>query len=349
MNLNQPQISREELLILIRGHHRTGKTSLLNLMTGHEPTTSPSSYVPTALTGTSTMRWAPPSSPESKVTITLMDVVSMNPNVSNTTHGAPSGIIVMYDPRDQETVSYAASVIEETKPTVPIAILTNFQDVITASMHPLLTGYKRRCFGIETSMVTNLGLGELNRWLELPWRLGIRNAYQNLISYVTKEILCLNHIFLPGVNKRLKSVDKKEKNSRSGKSVGDGLVSNENDGFWSDDDGNDTRYDDNYEISLYPKEEKNDNDKVEKEDILMDEILKATSKNKIEKTVPKSEIDFNQIKKLPPPKTITHENRTSNKRRHHKSRSHQRNQPSVNLNVKENQNQNDSYLGYDSL
>ena len=275
MNLNQPQLARSELLIIIRGFRKTGKTSLLNLMSGKQQT---STYVATTLTQTSTMNWTPPSSPESRVNITLMDVVSMSANVSNTTHGVPNGIIVMYDPRDSESVSYAAKVIEETKPTIPIAILTNFQDVITASIHPILNNYKRRCYGIETSMVTNLGLEELNKWLELPWRLGIRNSYQNLINYVTKEILRLNSIFLPGVNRRLKTVTKKDKKNNENGIVEDGLISNENEGFWSDEDDNYSKYDENYEISLYPKEEKGNNvSNPTKEDNLMDE----TNKKKI--------------------------------------------------------------------
>jgi hypothetical protein len=70
-----------------------------------------------------------------------VDVVSMNARLGISGEGAPQGIIVMYDPRSQESVNYARQVIEATPSTIPIALLTNFQDIITADTHPVFRDF----------------------------------------------------------------------------------------------------------------------------------------------------------------------------------------------------------------
>jgi hypothetical protein len=221
MNHRLPLIAASELLIVIRGFKRTGKSSLLKRMTGRAPGEV---YIPTTVTHSGTTKWVPKSRPSSIVTIKIIDVVSTNATLTTSGEGAPQGIVAMYDPRNPESVDYARQLIENISSTIPIALLTNFQDIITSDMHPVFRKFSHRVVHIPTSMVTNLGLAELSHWLELPLALNIYNAYNQLLSVVNREIGNLKIMFSPGSSASV--------NMRYGNTV-----SNEDeDGFWSDDD-----------------------------------------------------------------------------------------------------------------
>ncbi|KAH0791970.1 hypothetical protein GPJ56_004154 [Histomonas meleagridis] len=269
MNFRQAQIAQSEVLILIRGYKRTGKSSLMKRMGGQQFSEE---YTPTPLTQTSKIKWIPPSSPDTIVNITLMDTVSMSPALTTTTQGVPNGIIILYDPRESESVTYAIKVIEQTQPNIPIALLTNFQDVITASLHPSFNKFLNRCYSIESSMATNLGMSEISNWIEIPWRLGIYQAYHQLLSFSTKEILRLNSLFQPGRDPSVRTSKPK----------------NDEDEFWSDDDNygkfQSNKIPDDYEISLYPKDY-NINQTTQQrgeDDDLMNSIIQSTSNPKSE-------------------------------------------------------------------
>lgn len=220
MNPKLPAIAASQLLISIRGAKKTGKSSLQKRMCGKAV---PETYTPTSITQTRTTHWTPRGKVGSTVTLTLLDVVSSNARVTATAHGMPHGVIVLYDPRDQESVNYAHQVIEETPRSIPIALLTNFQDVITADLHPLFRNYSERCYCISSSMVTNLGLAELAHWLELPLALNVYNAYHTLHTSCDREITRLKAMFTPGTHQVR---------------VGMNPDAEDDLGFWSDDDTN---------------------------------------------------------------------------------------------------------------
>ncbi|KAK8852768.1 Rab-like protein 6 [Tritrichomonas musculus] len=220
MNPNLPKLASSELLILIRGDKKTGKTSLLKRMSGRPFTEQ---YEPSTITQTTTIKWRPDNNSGSAVSITLLDVVSMNPRLTTTAHGTPQGIIVIYDPRESNSVNYAVQLIENTPSNIPIALLTNFQDVITADLHPLLRPFTDRCYAISSSMCTNLGLSELSHWLQLPLSLNVYQAYKKLLDHTNREVTRLKSMFAPGNVNRVINLN---------------VIKDEDDGFWSDDDKN---------------------------------------------------------------------------------------------------------------
>jgi hypothetical protein len=235
------------LLIMIRGFKKVGKTCLLRRMTGQAITET---YVPTAITQQSTSIWRPKGR---RVSLTLLDVVSVSPRLSTSSHGVPHGVILMYDPRTPESVSYAADVIAHTSTTIPIAILTNFQDLITADLHPSLGDFSNRCVSIVSSMTTNLGLVELSRWLELPLSLNVFCFYRSALKDATSEIARLRNLFATG----RKQVSQTRSVAVAPRPL---LIDSNDDGFWSDDDHRSPRQSQNRreeyeEIQMYASPE----------------------------------------------------------------------------------------------
>ena len=290
MNPHLPVTASTELLILIRGGKKTGKTSLLKRMSGRPVSEN---YEASTITQKTTIKWKPANNQETIVTITLLDVVSMNPRLTTTAHGAPQGIIILYDPRDSESVTYAAQVIENTPSNIPIALLTNFQDVITADLHPMLRAYSNRCFPISSSMITNLGLAELSHWLELPLTLNVYNAYNKLLNYSKKEIARLQSMFQPGLAHRVINLG----------------PARDDDGFWSDDEKspiqmfpinkNQTFINPNSIIpTLHPQPDvqNSNNTPMSKDDELMQAIIQTASRSKM--IIGKDEMEYEDLQKM---------------------------------------------------
>ena len=212
------------MLILVRGYKQSGKSQLINRMTA-KPFNQ--EYEPTTITQTNQISWNSKNKQGEKIKITLLDVVSPNALITSTAQGNPNGIIVMYDPRDNNSLQYAIDVIEQTPKTIPIAVLSNFQDIIPTDMHPKLEYLSHRFFHVCSSMKTNLGLEEIAKWLEYP-RANMRvTIYQQLINQSDRGISRLLELFTPGGPKPIIPQT----------FVGDDLL-NEPDaaGFWSDED-----------------------------------------------------------------------------------------------------------------
>ena len=226
INSISPAKAFHELLILIRGSKQSGKSSLAKRMTAKPFETE---YQPTTITQTHQIPWSSKTNPEEKITITLLDVVSPNALLTSTAQGNPNGIIVMYDPRDQQSLQYAIDVIEQTPDNIPLCVLTNFQDIIPTDMHPKLDYLSHKFYHVSGSMKTNLGLVEIAQWLEYPRAQMRANVYQQLLTQSTREIQRLYELFSPG--------GPGEHYPLSNTFNGD-IILNEPDaeGFWSSDD-----------------------------------------------------------------------------------------------------------------
>ena len=208
------------------GSKQSGKTSLARRMTAKPFEIE---YQPTAITQTHQIPWASSINPEEKLIITLLDVVSPNAVLTTTAHGNPSGIIVMYDPRDQQSLQYAIDVIQQTPNNVPLCVLTNFQDIIPTDMHPKLDHLANKFYHVSGSMKTNLGLVEIAKWLEFPRAQMRVNVYQQLLTQSTREIQRLLELFSPG--------EPGDHQSLSKTFNGDMILNEPDDeGFWSSDD-----------------------------------------------------------------------------------------------------------------
>jgi hypothetical protein len=108
----------------------------------------------------------------------------------------------MVDPRTQESVTYALRVIEETPSNLPVLLFANFQDVPDIpDIGPTFARFSDRCVQIPSSMVTNLGLVELSRWLDLPLAARVYRVYLQLHQETDREIQRLQSMFAPGRQK----------------------------------------------------------------------------------------------------------------------------------------------------
>lgn len=178
-----------EILIVIRGSRKTGKTSLLRRM---KAIPFQSTYKPTRFLQSSDIIWNPISRPNEAIRIFVWDVVDkalqvdpsikmtkQYPDASNTdTLSRADGIIVMYDNRNEDSAQYAASVIQEAPPETPLIVLANFCDEIEHNhVHPVLTPLENKFYHISTSMKNNIGLAELATWLDYPMNASLQKLY----------------------------------------------------------------------------------------------------------------------------------------------------------------------------
>lgn len=226
MNPRLPQIAASELLVMIRGSKKTGKTSLMRRMSGQKFFDD---YEPSSITQTTKVQWKPANNPDNVVTLTILDVVSNNPHLTASAQGTPQGIIILYDPQDTDSIFYAQQVAQQTPTSIPIAILANFQDRLTTEIHPTLKEFSNRCYFIATSMTTNLGLAELSHWLELPLSISVFHAYNKLHTFASKEVKRLQSMFAPGSHESSISWSSPNSNDDLG-------------GFWSDEETDPARY-----------------------------------------------------------------------------------------------------------
>jgi hypothetical protein len=105
----------------------------------------------------------------------------------------------MTDPRNQESIAYAHRVIEETPIILPVVVLLNFQDIPDLpDAAPTFARFAERCVVIATSMMNNLGLVELSRWLDLPLAARVYRIYKTLQNETEREIRRLRSMFAPG-------------------------------------------------------------------------------------------------------------------------------------------------------
>lgn len=183
-------------------------------------------YNPTTITQTETIQWTFRAKLKDKTLITILDIVSPNPRLTSTAHGNPNGIILMYDPKEQSSVQYVIDVINTTPANIPIAVVTNYQDLIPTDMHPNLFPIKHKFYHINGSMKTNLGLAEIASWLEYPRMQQKYNIYKDLMNNSAREISRLNELFTPGEKHLLPMDNIKNDNF---------LDEPDADGFWSDD------------------------------------------------------------------------------------------------------------------
>jgi len=205
-----------ELSLHIRGDKKTGKSMLFHRMTANEFSQD---YNPTAVSQTKVISWSPVDNSSEKISITLTDVVNPSPRVISS--GLPNGMLVLYDPRDINSVNYAFELINHTPETVPVALLTNFQDLITTDVHPKLRIHINRVFQVHSSMKTNLGLAEIAKWIELVRKTQKLNVYKSLYDQSVREINRLNEVFTynpSGISQSLSTPE-----------------SHDDNGFWSED------------------------------------------------------------------------------------------------------------------
>lgn len=168
-----------------------GKSSLLRRMNA-EPFIP--DYIPTRFMQATEIYWHPISRQSETVRITVWDVVdkAIQPNteVKRTkelpdastvdTMSRADGVIVVYDPRNEDSIYYALDVIDQTPENMPLLVLANFSDELAnpSEVHPLMQECSLKRFHLAASMKTNIGLAELATWLDLPLNTSLAKMYK---------------------------------------------------------------------------------------------------------------------------------------------------------------------------
>ena len=151
-------------------------------------------YTPTRFMQATEIFWHPVSRQSETVKITVWDVVDKaiqtNPEVKRTkelpdastvdTISRADGVIVLYDPRVEESIYYALDVVDRTPRDKPLIILANFSDEIQdpSDVHPLMRECATTRFHLAASMKMNTGLAELATWLDLPLNTSLAEMYK---------------------------------------------------------------------------------------------------------------------------------------------------------------------------
>ena len=180
-----------QILIAIHGSRKSGKSSLLRRMNGLNLLPQ---YTPTKCLQASEIIWHPICMSSESIKIIVWDVVDKAidqtpqsqrtkqlPDATNVdTFSRADGIIVIYDPRDEESIKYARSILDQAPQSKPTLIVMNFSDSFetTPSVPTLMEPYTNSYFHLTASMKTNQGLAELANWLDLPMNVSLSKIYE---------------------------------------------------------------------------------------------------------------------------------------------------------------------------
>lgn len=233
-----------QILVVLHGSRKCGKTSLLRRMNGlnFQP-----QYTPTKCLQASEIIWHPICMPNEAIKIVVWDVVDKAidptpqtqrtkqlPDATNVdTFSRADGIIVVYDPRDEDSIKYARSILDQVPQSKPSLIVMNFADSFETnpSVPSLMEPYTNSFFHLTASMKTNQGLAELANWLDLPMNVSLSKIYELHLKQAEEKLNNLKNEFnLTGLNEESADQSSQFKNKGNSKD------------FWANDD--DDRKDD---------------------------------------------------------------------------------------------------------
>jgi hypothetical protein len=172
-----------ESVILVRGSGRSGKSTLVSRMRGRpfDP-----SYSQTPAPLCFSIPWKSDSG--QAVNLKVWDVpesyFAANPRrlrdpAAAETLRTATGLVVLIDSRDRQSVKLCGSLLSEAPETLQIVVFSNFAD--EPDVAPLIPEPLRRYIGcfyfIPGSLKTNRGLIELSKWIRLPLIAAKRQMY----------------------------------------------------------------------------------------------------------------------------------------------------------------------------
>jgi len=187
-----------QIIIVLRGSRKTGKTSLLARMKGFP---FKSEYKPTPIMQSTELLWTPISSPNDKIKIIVWDVVDhaiQNPNSKSDlpdattvdTFSRADGLIVLFDPKNQDSIIYAKSVLDSAPERIPRLVVSNFSDSVDEnySIRDTFDSHLSKAFFLNASMKTNAGLTTIAQWLDLPLHISLKSIYSTLIDQISSDL-----------------------------------------------------------------------------------------------------------------------------------------------------------------
>ncbi|KAH0792113.1 rab-like protein 6 [Histomonas meleagridis] len=187
-----------ELLIVVRGMRRTGKSTLITCMRGLDFNEE---YTATPHLEATEFLWKTPQG--ENVNITSWDVVekALLPVDAHEKFDCPDsttidtfkradGLIIMIDHRFPDTVTLAVNILKEAPPSIPILIFSNFMDVDNSDPTiPIpLREYIGRYFYVPGSLKLSQGLSMIASWLNLPLISSKKRMYYNLFKSLESDL-----------------------------------------------------------------------------------------------------------------------------------------------------------------
>jgi GTPase SAR1 family protein len=178
-----------EIVVSVHGQRKMGKTTLLNRMRNLPVSDH---YVPTPKSEAVEYFWRLSSGMANLIKITVWEIVPKNKEsgisqpAADEEHRIPpaDGIVVLYDPSDEESWAYAEGIIQSSPSILPILVLANFLDkrrntYLTCNS---LDAFGTRVVQVQTSLLSMSGLSVVAKWLDFPWFYNRTKVYRSLVE-----------------------------------------------------------------------------------------------------------------------------------------------------------------------
>ena len=192
-----------ELLIVVRGSRRTGKTTLITRMSGFA---FDQTYQATRTLESTEIMWTSPKN--ERVNVTCWDVVEKALPPTRESHSnveradaqtvetlkRADGMVLMIDSHFPETVELAEELIVAAPDDLPILVFSNFMDL--DGMSPVvpepLHRFMGRFYYVPGSLKADQGLFEILQWLTVPLLLSKKKMYYNLYKALESDLMQAN-------------------------------------------------------------------------------------------------------------------------------------------------------------
>ena len=192
-----------QITIALHGKRRMGKTLLLSRMRNSE---APQKYEPTPTMQSMEFLWKPMGTPDETIKVTVWEVVEkalrgeevapdvVLPDASTVdTLRRCDGVIVMYDPDDDESAEYAAGIVRDAPDEVPILVIANFIDVrkYEPKEHEVMDALRERIVHVQASVLATRGLSSVAKWLDEPLMYHRKLTAQTMAEQMMREMATL--------------------------------------------------------------------------------------------------------------------------------------------------------------
>lgn len=199
ININPTIPISDQITIAVHGRRKVGKTTLIRKMLDLPLSMR---YIPTPTMEATEFCWKSERHPDEIIKITIWEVVdrALKNNSSSDillpdaqtvdTLTTSDGIIILYDPNNEETADYAVSIIEKAPEKLPIICLANFLDrrKMIKKIPDKFDKYNERIVHAQAAIYFNKGLKNLAEWLDVPLLYNREKSFMKRAEIADEEI-----------------------------------------------------------------------------------------------------------------------------------------------------------------
>lgn len=199
ININPTIPISDQITIAVHGRRKVGKTTLIRKMLDLPLSMR---YTPTPTMEATEFCWKSERHPDEIIKITIWEVVdrALKNNSSSDillpdaqtvdTLTTSDGIIILYDPNNEETADYAISIIEKAPEKLPIICLANFLDrrKMIKKIPDKFDKYNERIVHAQAAIYFNKGLKNLAEWLDVPLLYNREKSFMKRAEIADEEI-----------------------------------------------------------------------------------------------------------------------------------------------------------------